>query len=1312
LLASLVLGSFGCNGDPTAPDAAEPAPDAAETPEVAEIAPAGEVAAISGPGGLSSPALEPGTFLGKGGQLVEGQAVETPRGTLAELQLRGGVRVRLNENTAIKLPTGDGAPLTLTRGEVVIVAAAGEAAEALTVAAGDETFVVNGGEAQARNTGSSRHYSVVFGTAKLLTGGKTLELGAGESIEAPLPADEPKPELSLAPLRDTNWSRTFEAAAHMADSVPRGIGSLTARRPGASSEKQKRLRLADQKVTVSITGRVAYTEVEQAFFNDEAAVLEGIYRFPLPSDGSVSGLSLLVGNRWMDGEVVEKQRARAIFKEIVDATIPRDPALLEWEQGNIFKLRIFPIPGRGERRIRLSYTQVLPAVGDSLRYRFPLAGSGAGGTEIDNFAFTVNVDRSELDEAQVAEIGTPMLPLTRSDDGDVVSLSTKVEHFVPSYDIGVDLPLPPDAQRTHVATHLDRDGQAYFMLTMRPDWEMQPPTGATHYAFVVDRSHSVAPELWTVARGVVEAMTANMTAEDRFTVMACDTACDVMPGGLRSADAATTAQVQEFLGDQDLAGASDIGGMLTEAALALDAEGAAAQQVIVYLGDGAPSSGELAADKLAKLVREPLRSSRVMAVAMGARSDLTTLGAIVEATGGDIVPVDARDDIQHLVRELQLRGQVPVARDLEVDVPDGMTAVRMLDRAGLREGDSVVLTGKLRHPVDGEVVVRARGPRGPVETRFPIKMTADRSTTSTHRHLPRTWAAQQIQHLTKTQGFDARDSIIELSKQYTVMSRFTSLLVLENDEMFREFNVVRAAKDTDKWDGKLETERSAGSTATSADKAKDISAGATGTETRKTAEAGEKVLEEDLPDDGTRRPGQAPTTTATPDPDPAARRLRSQSGPTSGFDPAPPAPPADEPEPEPSFDSPGFGDDNGGGGDVSFEDDDHDDVFGEVIGGAVEDEKKGNSAGKSKDAPSPKPAPTTKRPSNRDAPAKPSKKKSSAPKADMPAEPGGGVVGGWGGGRGRWREPTRTLATKLLAAPDSAALARVDERARLVAADPTRRTPHGQLVRSAIRAGHRDSVEFARAWAEVDPDHAPALLSLADMLAAEGDPMALRAYESAVEVRPFDKSQHESLARAFDTKGDHTRACSHRRAVVSIDPTRAEHHAELARCLQRAGRVRDARDIVSDGRARAKGSTKALNAVEAQLASGVAAPAVTLPRGGQLRATLTWAGEDDLDIVVVDANGRRLSSMRPESKLDVLESRGREELVMSRVGKSVFLEITRAGVPIDDPRRRSTTTATLEIKAGSSTKRVPVEITGGSVRVAQVAWKTTRGGWR
>ncbi|MEM6995169.1 MAG: VIT domain-containing protein, partial [Myxococcota bacterium] len=855
--------------------------DETKTPAAEAEAEAGgavaTVTGISGPGGLTSSALQPGAFLGKGAVLNAGQTVETPRGTLAELQLSDGTKLRLNEDTAVKVPSVKWPRrFELTRGEMVAITAAG--AEAVEVAAGEELLTVAAGEAQVRNVGDGRRYAVVSGNASLKTPSKTLDLGPGESLDAPLPEDtyEKGPELSLAALDETAWTRTFASAARMTETVPRGVGSLTARRAGSNREQQK-LRLTDQAITVNIAGRVAHTEIEQAFFNDRAQVLEGIYRFPLPSDGSISGLGLLVGNRWMEGEVLEKQRARNIFKQIVDATIPRDPALLEWEQGNLFKLRVFPIPGRGERKVRLSYTQVLPVVAGKLRYRFPMGGSGAGGTPIDNFAFNVNIDRSELDTQQLAQIDTPMLALDQSLDGDTVKLSTTVKNFIPTSDLGIDVPLAAAAHRVHAATHLDRDGQAYFMLALRPEFDAGRSEGPSNIAFVVDRSHSTTPELWTMAQGIVQAMAGTLSADDRFTVLACDTACNQMTGGLVPTSVASLTDAGDFLAEQDLAGASDLGGMMRAGADAL-VSAPAGERVIVYLGDGAPTSGALAPDELAANLRGPMQGTRVLAVALGARSDLTSLGSVLEATGGEVVRADPRDDVRDLVRDLSLRARVPMVGDLELDLPDGMLMVRKQGSTGLRKDDTLLVTGKLSHPVSGEVRLRGRGADGPVEASFPVELSATRDgagASSVHQHLPRTWAQLQIAHLTKTRGAEAREDIIALSQDFNVLSRFTAMLVLENDAMFREFNVVRREKDKDRWDGKLPTPEEPSDSTVRAEVTED---GNVDTKTRSL---------DNLLDSGLGKKGSA-------------------SGPATGATATPKQDPKAEPEPEPEPDLPAF----------------------------------------------------------------------------------------------------------------------------------------------------------------------------------------------------------------------------------------------------------------------------------------------------------------------------------------------------------------------------------------------------------------------
>ena len=53
------------------------------------------------------------------------------------------------------------------------------------------------------------------------------------------------------------------------------------------------------------------------------------------------------------------------------------PGLVEWVDGSTFKMRVFPLEGRQEKRIILSYSQRLPALYGRTTYRFP-AGHSLG----------------------------------------------------------------------------------------------------------------------------------------------------------------------------------------------------------------------------------------------------------------------------------------------------------------------------------------------------------------------------------------------------------------------------------------------------------------------------------------------------------------------------------------------------------------------------------------------------------------------------------------------------------------------------------------------------------------------------------------------------------------------------------------------------------------------------------------------------------------------------------------------------------------------------------------------------------------------
>src|SRR5262249_55534452 len=82
---------------------------------------------------------------------------------------------------------------------------------------------------------------------------------------------------------------------------------------------------------------------------------------------------MYVDGRLMEGGMAERDYARTIYVNIVRKM--QDPALLEWVDGSTFKMRVFPLEGRQEKRIILSYTQRLPNLYGVEQYRFPAATS-------------------------------------------------------------------------------------------------------------------------------------------------------------------------------------------------------------------------------------------------------------------------------------------------------------------------------------------------------------------------------------------------------------------------------------------------------------------------------------------------------------------------------------------------------------------------------------------------------------------------------------------------------------------------------------------------------------------------------------------------------------------------------------------------------------------------------------------------------------------------------------------------------------------------------------------------------------------------
>src|SRR6266540_3610076 len=146
------------------------------------------------------------------------------------------------------------------------------------------------------------------------------------------------------------------------------------------------------KIDTRISAQVATSHVEQVFRNDTDAVLEGTYLFPIPEAASIVEFAIWDGDRRLVGEVRSREEARRIYDEIVRRQ--RDPGLLEYAGKDLFQASIFPIPPHSDKKLELTYSQILRAESGTVAYHYPL-GTGRQVTQVGSVSGRIEFESKE-----------------------------------------------------------------------------------------------------------------------------------------------------------------------------------------------------------------------------------------------------------------------------------------------------------------------------------------------------------------------------------------------------------------------------------------------------------------------------------------------------------------------------------------------------------------------------------------------------------------------------------------------------------------------------------------------------------------------------------------------------------------------------------------------------------------------------------------------------------------------------------------------------------------------------------------------------
>ncbi len=136
-------------------------------------------------------------------------------------------------------------------------------------------------------------------------------------------------------------------------------------------EARQPIQLEAVAVQASAVGLQAQTRVELTLRNPNARELEATLEFPLHEGQSVSGFALDIHGVLVPAVPVPEGKGRQVFDDVTRRRV--DPALLERTAGNSFKLRVYPLPAGGTRRVVLQVTEALRRGPQGrVRYQLPL----------------------------------------------------------------------------------------------------------------------------------------------------------------------------------------------------------------------------------------------------------------------------------------------------------------------------------------------------------------------------------------------------------------------------------------------------------------------------------------------------------------------------------------------------------------------------------------------------------------------------------------------------------------------------------------------------------------------------------------------------------------------------------------------------------------------------------------------------------------------------------------------------------------------------------------------------------------------------
>ncbi|MFH1135985.1 MAG: VIT domain-containing protein [Pseudomonadota bacterium] len=557
-----------------------------------------------------------------------------------------------------------------------------------------------------------------------------------------------------------------------------------------------RLPLKSTSADIKITGIIAEAAITQVYKNEGRNVLEAIYVFPGSTRAAVHALRMTIGERVVEAEIMERQKARETYEQAKQEG--RTASLLEQQRPNVFQMNVANILPGDEIKVELKYTELLipedgvyefvfPAVVGPRYSLVPAAGAPDEEKWVENPYLHQGKDAPYLFNLKVdLAAGLPISDLATPGN------ETNVEYAGPSR-AHVSLSNPAQAAKKDFVARYRLTGagietglmlypgpdENFMLLLMEPPRRVEPrELVPREYIFIVDVSGSMNGfPLNDVAKPLMHDIINDLRPEDFMNVLLFAGSSAVLaPASSLPATAENKKKALAWLDSAQGGGGTNILPALRQA-LALPRT-SGVSRIVTIITDGYVNVEAQAFE----LIANNLDQANLFALGVGSSVNRHLIEGLAAAGRGE--PFVVMNPAQGPTAARKFRDYVnsPVLTDIKVKF-DGLNAYDVEPAAvpDLFARRPLAIMGKYRGAPKGRISISGKTAEG--EFTKVISLNAASEPSEEYSALPLLWARDRIRRISDLNQVSPADplaqEIIGLGLKYHLMTQFTSFVAVD-----------------------------------------------------------------------------------------------------------------------------------------------------------------------------------------------------------------------------------------------------------------------------------------------------------------------------------------------------------------------------------------------------------------------------------------------------------------------------------------------------------------------------------------------------